>query len=1038
MSENINATYESEVASIKKVANTGNTLVITSPFWQQAEKRQKEILDAGKKATYVFIDLENFRFINMQGDISEGARLLMEVSGLIYQEFPNALIARGASIQFVVLTEQPDVPRRIEHIHEKAIQIRNDNRIDIRAGIYTVTDNSVAPFTACDYAKAACAHIQPGYNVSYRIYDEELHESLEIWNYIVNRFRGALQKKDIKVFYQPVVRTVTGKVCSAEALARWQDPKYGRLVPGVFVPALEKNHLITLLDFYIAEEVCRDFEKMCSPSGQYVPISVNFSRVDFKACHVRKKLDALRRKYRVPRDYIIVEITEQAFGENLEELEVEIKDLRDHGYQVWMDDFGSGFSSLSMLKNVEVDLVKFDLRFLSGGDNAKKGNFILGVLISMVKQLGIGTLVEGVETKEQLDFLKSVGCERIQGYYYSKPCTRDEMMALDIWKTDETPRNRSYYDAVGHCDLMQAIPGDMPLVANAEGFYHAFPAAIFEYREGKISLLSYNAAFQPHMRFISGTDNRESWERMLKDRESAHYQAVISGIQKCLRQKKPVTIMVVIRKKIYTFSVEHIAHDETRSADALILVVMDVKSIMADASMPNVTNVLNGLFSIFDDMDVYDVKNSRLHRIKGSFSDEEEYENRSFDTVVKEWAVHHIYTRDRKRFLSFYNPETIKERIKKSRVGYLSELFRVVNMEEENGYNWQLHVVWLVEDKGSVTIHRATINLDQRQTAEPAISGEKEKKGSGASEISKFSTFPLYIASRKDFITPAVLWQGVLSLPKTSIYWKDVHRRYLGVNQSFLDYYGLQSVDDIKGKTADDIGWHVDPAPLAQDEYRLINFKEPVVEAHGQTLRDGTIRDIVINKIPLMHEGMVVGILGWFRDITDDLQMNRKLLVNTQTDGLTGALNYNGFTMAAQQFEHSRQEHGINFAVFYLDIDNFKQCNDTHNHSFGNEVLCELVRRLKRLLGSRGVLSRIGGDEFVILKQFEEKEAASAYIRQIKAVTERPMMIDGESLEITLSIGLAFSDESSDMKELLKLADSRMYDEKKGDNRIRR
>ena len=153
-----------------------------------------------------------------------------------------------------------------------------------------------------------------------------------------------------------------------------------------------------------------------------------------------------------------MEVTERDFCDDVSVLKDQIKDLRDHGYEVWMDDFGSGFSSLSLLKDLDVDLVKFDLRFLVGSAHINRGNFIIGALIAMVKQLGMKTLVEGVETEAQLEYLQSVGCERMQGYLYSRPIPFAQLLDLAIWDTEETAANCRYYNAVGCCNMVQAMP----------------------------------------------------------------------------------------------------------------------------------------------------------------------------------------------------------------------------------------------------------------------------------------------------------------------------------------------------------------------------------------------------------------------------------------------------------------------------------------------------------------------------------------------------------------------------------------------------
>lgn len=472
-----------DIAKLKEAQ--GNRLDSTSDFWMQAEQLQKELLQQGKKACYIFLDLENFRFINMQGDISEGAHLLTEVSALIHQTFPDALITRGASIQFAVVTGVPDVRERLIHLHKKALSLRSNNQLDLKAGIFIVSNPQISPITASDYAKAACAHIKKDYQAVYREYDEDLQKHLAIDHYVVTHLEEALKNHDIKVFFQPIIRTLTCKACAAEALARWDDPQYGHLLPSIFIKPLEATQLITKLDLYVAEEVCRLYEDLQLRPDVNLPISINFSRSDFQNCEIRRELDRLRAEYHVPDHALCVEVTERDFCDDVSVLKDQIKDLRDHGYEVWMDDFGSGFSSLSLLKDLDVDLVKFDLRFLVGSAHINRGNFIIGALIAMVKQLGMKTLVEGVETEAQLEYLQSVGCERMQGYLYSRPIPFAQLLDLAIWDTDETASNCRYYNAVGCCNMVQAMPEPVSHGKDERLVLPSLPACIVEISGGE-------------------------------------------------------------------------------------------------------------------------------------------------------------------------------------------------------------------------------------------------------------------------------------------------------------------------------------------------------------------------------------------------------------------------------------------------------------------------------------------------------------------------------------------------------------------------
>ncbi len=243
--------------------------------------------------------------------------------------------------------------------------------------------------------------------------------------YIVNNIDLAIENGYIKVFYQPVVSTKNGCICGLEALARWQDPTYGLLSPGAFISILEEYRQIYKLDRYVVEQVCRDYRESVEKGEPFAPVSLNISRLDFEMCDIVGHLNEQAKKYNVPLNYLEVEITESALSDKDELLIDAIQTLHETGYNIRLDDFGSGYSSLNVLKDYHFDVLKIDMKFLSGFDSNEKTTKIINNIVMLTQQLSMVSLTEGVETKEQFDFLKSIGCDRAQGYLFGKPTPID-------------------------------------------------------------------------------------------------------------------------------------------------------------------------------------------------------------------------------------------------------------------------------------------------------------------------------------------------------------------------------------------------------------------------------------------------------------------------------------------------------------------------------------------------------------------------------------------------------------------------------------
>ncbi|MBQ9871954.1 MAG: EAL domain-containing protein [Eubacterium sp.] len=244
---------------------------------------------------------------------------------------------------------------------------------------------------------------------------------------LVGCFEDALQFDHIYAVYQPQINHSTGRMVGAEALMRWRHPIYGVQMPGDFIPVLEKNNLIYRADLHIFETVCK-LQRKCLDAGMsIIPISVNMSRYDIYNTNYVDEIEGIRLKYDIPVKYLRLEITESSAIGGRELITRVLRQLHDHGYTVEMDDFGSGYSSLNILKDLDVDVIKLDMAFLAG-DIGGRGGTILSSIVQMTKWLNTPVIAEGVETMEQADYMKSTGCNYIQGYLYYRPLPEEEFL----------------------------------------------------------------------------------------------------------------------------------------------------------------------------------------------------------------------------------------------------------------------------------------------------------------------------------------------------------------------------------------------------------------------------------------------------------------------------------------------------------------------------------------------------------------------------------------------------------------------------------
>lgn len=316
--------------------------------------------------------------------------------------------------------------------------------ISVRFGVYVVKDLSVPIETMCDRALLACNSVKGQFEKKYAYYDESLRQSLVTEQFILNEMKLALKNNEFVVFYQPKYDINTEKIVGAEALVRWNNPQKGFISPGDFIPIFERNGFITALDIYIWDLVCSDLHNWIKQGNEYVPVSVNVSRADIYNNNIVNIFINLIKKYNLQAKDLHLEITESAYTEDSEQLIKIVKELRKNGFIIEMDDFGAGYSSLSMLSVLPLDILKLDMKFVQNEIEKDSRKNILGFVISLAKWMNLLVIAEGVETKKQLEILKNMDCNYVQGYYYSKPLPKPlfekHLKDHHILKENEIPK----------------------------------------------------------------------------------------------------------------------------------------------------------------------------------------------------------------------------------------------------------------------------------------------------------------------------------------------------------------------------------------------------------------------------------------------------------------------------------------------------------------------------------------------------------------------------------------------------------------------
>lgn len=411
---------------LRQMAETDSLTGLYSRPHFMALAKQRLALAFDKDMIFLFLDITNFKSYNEKYGYEWGNNLLKSVGGTIRKIFPDDIYSRFSDDHFALMTHKTGLDEKLDLLSEHVKSCDPESGIDLKCGAFIPADSSCDPAAACDNARYVCSTLKKS-GLRYGEYDDKMEADLRRRRYILNNIEKAVKSGYIKAYYQPVVWAEDKRICSVEALARWDDPEYGFLSPAAFIPVLEEYRKIHILDAAIVDIACSDMRRYLDSGMPAIPISINFSRLDFELADIPELLETTVEKYRLDRQKIHVEITESALNSSDSLLRESTMRLKEAGYPLWLDDFGSGYSSLNVLKDFNFDVLKLDMQFLTNFSTNKKAGVIIDCMLKMAEQIGIHTLSEGVETAEEADFLKSVGCERLQGYLIGKPMPFDEL-----------------------------------------------------------------------------------------------------------------------------------------------------------------------------------------------------------------------------------------------------------------------------------------------------------------------------------------------------------------------------------------------------------------------------------------------------------------------------------------------------------------------------------------------------------------------------------------------------------------------------------
>ncbi|MGN0954967.1 diguanylate cyclase domain-containing protein [Dialister sp.] len=889
-----------------------------------------------EKPVFLYYDLINFRFLNIRYGMKAGDDFLREVGRILEMVFPEEETARLDGDHFAVFTGSSHLEERIHRSKNLIMHILSGSVVDCAIGACSWDDPALDAEVLWNRAKIACDDNKKQVNRDFSYYTAEMGEKLDIADYVVSHVDEAIQKDWIRVYYQPIVRSISNEICGMEALARWDDPNRGLLMPGRFIPPLEEEQKIWKLDICVIRQAAALIAEREKKGLPEIPISVNLSRVDFLCCDIFKEVEAIVRQYDIPRRMFHIEVTESALAFQDQVLIDALGQFRAAGYEIWMDDFGSGYSTLNLLKDYSYDVLKLDMAFLR--NDSSRSRSIIASVLAMDKKVGMRTLTEGVETKAQCDFLRNSGCDFMQGYYFGKPLPFEESLKTSMEKglEIEMPAQKKYYDALSSVNFMTDLP--MMLI---EFTGHAFHVL---YMNDRLRAIAAE----------DGYDTKEKVDEFMQDMNNAANREVALAAETAVRSGGSGEFYYPFQQEETLCRYKIISSSEGR----YLFEVHIFPQSKQKGKMPEKIRTLLHLRYFYRGLYLIHPASGMVQSIRFSRDDG------SVDGFIPlrgkgqlSGVLPVIFKADEQSYISFMDTRTMEERLDNGDQSIISSIFRTRDVDGE--FRWMVHKILRIPNSAQHELLYVVRVLD--------IGGAKE-------ELKIIHSDPyhaLMTAAGRDNEDKAALWADLMMYLPIPIFWKDRNRRFMGANQCFLNYYGFSSVESILGKTDEDMGWHPGERAYMDDEEEVMKSGTMHVNVPGRCIARGVAHQIMATKWPVYREGRVSGLMGFFQDEQMIEKMTNRGLHLIDKDPETGLANTPRFMDLLARYEEDYRFEKKDFGIIFIRIPELTRIADIYGVEAGQLALKACARAITDVVDHKSVAARVGICQFAVLYKYK-------------------------------------------------------------------
>ena len=978
----------------------------------------------------IVLDVNHFHVINERHGKAYGDAVLRHIGESVrsmVSESGGIVCRREADTFMVYCPHRMDYRDILENASEGLDGEGSGSRVRLRMGVYAVVDKSIDIERRFDRAKSASDTVRNNYSKAIGIYDDALRRQELYEEQLIDDFRAALRDRQFVVFYQPKfdIRPDIPVLSSAEALVRWKHPNLGMISPGVFIPLFEENGLIQELDEYVWRTAAAQIRDWRNRFGISVPVSVNVSRIDMYDPNLIATFQSIMAEYGLTPKEFLLEITESAYTEDSAQIISTVNRLRALGFQIEMDDFGTGYSSLNMISSLPIDALKLDMKFIRNAFRDGKDTRLIEVIIDIADYLEVPVIAEGVETEEQLMTLKAMGCDIVQGYYFSKPVPPEEYEcfvearrrvtgASAMASRARTKAMEPGERAAAYSDITQA------LTRGFESIYYV------DATTGTYVQFSGQGRYEDLQIERSGSDffgdTQRNIERVVwkPDRERVALSMAKEALLQQLMggQAFSMTYRLEIEGKPVYYNLRAV-NANTRDEHHIVIGISNVEDQFKEAMETGVSpeksreflSIAHALSNDFESIYYVDLRNDNYSEFtaQGAYEDLKiELSGVDFFADCQRNLQTVVYEEDRAKVSEALKKENLLRNLSRGKPFKLT--YRLLMKGEPIHY--RMKVVRVKDDINHIVI---------------GVSNN------AAQMLRQYE----YEAAKAENVTFATIAQA-LAVDYFSIYYVDAntdrfiefsaHEEYqmLNIEKSGEDFFNLSRRNILRVAAPEDHE-KVLMAFTKENLMRELEHSGTFTLTH-RLMFDGVPTYVNLKATRMANNHIVIGVANV------DAQMQRERELNearekANRDALTGVKSKHAYLeVEARMDKEIKEGYAAPFAVAVCDVNGLKVVNDTLGHAAGDQLIRDASAIICNIFKHSPVF-RIGGDEFVAILRGQDYDNRQVLMAEMAGRNRRNRKNGG----VIIAGGLSEYQPGVDgsLSPVFKRADDIMYQNKR-------